>query len=399
MLKNRYDAIVVGAGPAGCSAASFLSRFGAYDVLLIDRASFPRDKVCGDGISPASLAFLDEMGLADEFRQRSPATVEGLVVSSPNGRTIRTRLSDSESEGALGCVLPRFRFDDMLVRHVRGLPHVEVLEGTSVTGVIRDSDCVSGLKIRHGKTEFEVKADAFVGADGIRSIFTRKGFIIDRTEYAGIVAGRCYFEGVRELDNNVGLYFDESVLPGYVWVFPVDERTANVGFGTIRKKLGKRNWKTVFRGLLETNSHLRKRLGGAVMMRDSLKVWPIPLGSCLGKKSRGNVLLAGDAGGFADPLSGEGIYPALKTGRCAAEAIDSAMQNGMHPQKIGALYEKNRKSSLPCSEYLVSYFLRRYLLRGFMIDLNIKRARNNKKMRHALVDILSGRKSRIRLLF
>ena len=399
MLKNRYDAIVVGAGPAGCSAAAFLSRLSAYDVLLVDRAAFPRDKVCGDGISPASLAFLNEMGLADEFHRCNPATVKGLAVSSPSGETICTRFSDTEREAGLGCVLPRNRFDDMLVRHVRGLRSVDVLDGACATDVIRDTDCVSGLKIRYGKSVYEVKADAFVGADGIRSIFTRKGFITVRTEHAGIVAGRCYFEGVRELDNNVELYFDRAVLPGYVWIFPVDEGTANVGFGTIRKKLGDRNWKTVFRELLETNPLLRKRLDGTAMVLNSLKVRPIPLGSCLEEKSRGNVLLAGDAGGFADPLSGEGIYPALKTGRCAAEAIDSALKEGMHPRRIGALYEKSRRSSLPCREYFVSYLLQRFLLRRSVIDLNIKRAKNNKKMRHALVKILSGKKSRIRLLF
>jgi geranylgeranyl reductase family protein len=395
-MKKRYDVIVVGGGPAGCSAASFLARDG-YEVLLVDKAEFPRDKVCGDAISPLTLSVLERIGLRERIQNMNPWRIHGLALSSPEGKVVRTSLSDGEETAGHGYVLPRKDFDLALFQHVQALANVHVLEGCVVTDLVRQGDVACGIRVQHENSRNEFRGDVLVGADGAHSVIAKKTLRSNTNARRMVFAARAYFSGVKGLDHDVEIHCDESILPGYLWVFPTGEGTANVGIGGSYRSIARKNIQKLF-DLFTQNGFLKERLNKAEILKDSFRAWPLPLGSCFSRRSRKNVLLVGDAGGFADPLTGEGIYYALRGGECAAKAIDIGFRGDTNPSRVGDIYEKQWRKAFKCKEYLLGYLVQSVLRNKHFLNFNVRRACKNPAMARTLAAILCHEKSKIRLL-
>jgi geranylgeranyl reductase family protein len=316
----ELDVLVVGAGPAGVAAGIEARRLG-LDVLVVDKATFPRDKTCGDGLTTGALRLLDDLGF-DVRTLPSWAPVTDTVLVSPTGREVVIPLPP---DGAYAGVAPRVELDAALVAHARSLG-VDVREQAAVTALREDDDRVR-VTLADGET---LAARWVVAADGHWSPVRR---LVDGPASTGVAratrardtswhAFRQYFTGVD--DRRLWVLFEEDMLPGYAWVFPIGGGRANVGFGVLQTSADAaasgKALAAQWRGLADRPS-LRRALGPRAAPEGTVRAWPIPAAYDRGRLAAGRVLFVGDAAQVVDPMTGEGIAQALESGALAARAV------------------------------------------------------------------------------
>ena len=311
MSGPRYDAVVVGAGPAGSIAALVLARGGAR-VALADKAAFPRDKACGDLIGPRGVQVLADLGLT------VPDVGHGsdLLAVGPSGRRSRLPAFAGRSYPGHGIVVPRVAFDNALREAalaagavgVRArITAVEKGPGETVRAVLADGQRLAG--------------DVIIGADGALSTVARLAGMLDPAAALWGFAVRAYVPGEVPLPLLVLL---ESapwrIYPGYGWLFPGADGQANVGIGIgmggTRHSAPLRADLDRFTALLRSRGDLRPAAEPGPVIGGWLR-----MGGTGTPPAAGNVLLVGDAAGLINPLQGEGIAPAMISARLAAEAV------------------------------------------------------------------------------
>jgi geranylgeranyl reductase family protein len=314
-VTTTVDTLVVGAGPSGCAAALTLAREGR-EVLVVDRARFPREKICGDGLTTSALRELEALGL-DPARVPSWVDVDEVVVCSPSGHVVTFPLP--RDGGRYASVARRAELDAALVDLVReaGVP---VLEGHALRGATVDPG--SGDLLADVQGLGRVRARHGVGADGMWSPL-RKALGAAQPGYRGEWhALRQYVTGVSpRAAQELVIWFEPDLLPGYVWSFPIGGGAANIGFGIQRgESYQVGDMSALWRELL-ARPHLRDVLGPDARPEGPHRAWPIPARVDRTTLSVGPVLFVGDAAAATDPMTGEGIGQALLTGRWAADAI------------------------------------------------------------------------------
>ena len=307
--------VVVGAGPAGVATAIPLARAGRQ-VLLADRATFPRDKCCGDGLTTAALRELESLGFSPDGLP-SWQVVDDVIVRSPSGREVVFPLP--RGRGTYAAVVPRVELDAALVDLARAAG-VKVADGHAFESIATSSDRVVLRVDGIG----EVAARYAVAADGMWSPLRKAIGAADPGYLGEWHAFRQYFRnvtgrGAREL----AVWFEPDLLPGYAWSFPLPDGRANVGFGIQRGgKVATQEMKALWPDLLQ-RPFVRDFLGDRAEPESPHKAWPIParIEHAALSGAGGRVLIVGDAATATDPMTGEGIGQALLTGRLAAEAI------------------------------------------------------------------------------
>jgi len=291
-----WDLVVVGAGPAGSAAAlgALRARPGAR-VLLLDRADFPRDKSCGDGVAPHALDELARLGVAHVLADRTP--VCWLRLRSPGGREVAAVLRRPD------VVIPRLLLDARLVDEA-------VRAGaTLVRHQVRTLEITDGLVVLDGR----LRARAVVGADGANGVVRRRLGLARQPQDALAVAVRGYAAAPPGEPEQV-IVMDRRGWPAYAWSFAAGDGTANVGFGMLLPRLRA----TGRGGKSELHGRLRELLPGVEAGR--LVSHHLPLSTARPRQPAGPVLLAGDAASLINPLTGEGIYYAVHSGRLAGTA-------------------------------------------------------------------------------
>jgi menaquinone-9 beta-reductase len=398
IMSKEYDVIIVGAGPAGCSAAICLARRG-YEVLLMDKARFPRDKTCGDGLSPPALEVLDRLGVGETIARLNPWRVEGIDFFSPEGQRVRAGFSHLSGKYKHGSVLPRREIDFQLWKAAQTFSNIRAIENFEGENFVYDGERVAGIHARHANSVEPFRGKVIVGADGAYSIIA-KVFPSPTHGFRNCAfALRGYFHHVEGLTHHIEIHCEKSLLPGYGWVFAVGETSANVGVGISLPLLKGNDLRKLFGFFVTENPSLKERFRGAELAEGSVKGWPIPLGTFRRKRGHKNLLLVGDAGHFADVLSGEGIYFALRGGECAGEAVDAAFQTQGGAERAGEIYEKLWRRSLRAGEYAIGNLLRKSVLKEAFLNFNVRRARKNPVMARNLASILCHEKTKMRLLF
>jgi geranylgeranyl reductase family protein len=317
MTRNRYDAVVVGGGPAGSSAAAVIAGAGLR-VALVDKAHFPRDKLCGGLLSERCVG-----AIRASFGPRCAAPIEvttyGAAIYDRDRPLVRV------SHYKAMHFTSRRTFDAHLVS-IAALRGAEVLAGSPVSAV----DFASGtVRLGDGR---ELQTSFVVGADGAGSRIRKLlGIPIDRDDFAVGLEAEVARDSVGRDVPNPEAYFGIAEW-GYGWVFPKRD-TLTVGIG----------------GLANRNTDLRARyreLALAAFGRvppEPLCGSPIPFGNYVGKPGRGSTLLVGDAAGLVEPLTGEGIAFAIQSGRYAAEAIVEAARKHV-PERALDLYDTGYQS-------------------------------------------------------
>lgn len=310
------DVVVVGAGPAGSAAALRLARAG-LDVVVVDRARFPRDKTCGDGLTTGALRLLEQLGV-DPASVPSWRVVRRAVLRGPTGRQVVLPLPDDGGQHA--AVARRAELDAALLARARGVG-ADVFEGHEAIGTRVHDDRVVVRVAGLG----EVHARYAVAADGMWSP-TRRSLGLAVPGYRGEWhAFRQYVVDVRgPAAEDLVVCFEPDLLPGYLWSFPLGDGTANVGFGIRRggsHPIGAMG--DLWRELL-ARPHVRALLGPGARPEGPHRAWPIPARVGELPLGAGRVLFVGDAAAATDPMTGEGIAQALATGGWAADAVLAA---------------------------------------------------------------------------
>ena len=311
------DVAIIGAGPAGCAAGITLARRG-LDVTVVDKATFPRDKFCGDGLTVGALRLLEDLGF-DPADVPSWHPVTDVWVRSPGGRDVRFPLPDGPGQFAV--VARRRELDAALVDLTRRAG-VTVCEGHKLVGATQDAELVT-LEVEAPDGErTTLEARYVIGADGMWSPLRRQ-LGLDTPGYRGEWhAFRQYVHGVSPAAaRDLWVMFEPDLLPGYFWSFPVGDGDANIGFGIVRGgRVTPHDMKRLWPDLL-ARPHIRALLGPDAQPEAPHRAWPIPTRIDDVVLADGRVLFVGDAAAAADPMTGEGIGQALATGTWAAEAI------------------------------------------------------------------------------
>jgi geranylgeranyl reductase family protein len=333
------DVVIVGAGPAGATAAAFLARAGRT-VLLADKAGFPRDKCCGDGLTTLALRELDLLGL-DPASVPNWQDVDAAWLRSPSGREVCVPLPPA-SEGRFAATTPRHELDAALVALAVDAG-ADLHEGWSITAVDQHGDHVdSTFRVTASDAgegvSLVVRSRYVIAADGMWSP-TRKLLGLAEPGYLGEWhAFRQYARGVTgPAAERLYVWFEPDLLPGYAWSFPLPGGRVNLGFGIQRDGTRKvQDMKEQWVDLLQ-RPHIVEALGPDVQLEDRHTAWPIPAGIDRATLTADRTLFVGDAARATDTMTGEGIGQAVLTGRLAAEAIVTA--GALEPHTARAHYE------------------------------------------------------------
>ncbi|THH40523.1 NAD(P)/FAD-dependent oxidoreductase [Neolewinella litorea] len=334
--------VIIGAGPAGAATALRLSYLGIPSTL-IDKATFPRDKVCGDAISgkvPTLLNRLDP-AIMDRFRKRfSPADVWGIRFYPPSKKLIELPFKvgyERIPDEAPGYVSKRIDFDAFLIEEVRRRPDIDLILNTEIKTTERTQE---GYLLR-AKDGREWQCRLLIDGSGAHSRFSRHeaGQETDKDHHAAAV--RAYYRGVTGFhpDNFIELHFLDAYNPGYFWIFPLPNGEANVGLGMrsdIVKKKGLNLRKEL--DVIVASEQFRDRFRDAEQI-DPTVGYGLPLGSKDRTLSGDHYLLTGDAGHLIDPLTGEGIGNAVYSGFIAAELAEKCLAENRFDAEFLAAYD------------------------------------------------------------
>lgn len=389
-MQLTTDACIIGAGPGGAATALKLSYMGIPSVLL-DKAVFPRDKICGDAISGKVTTLLNRLDpeILKRFNARPvQSDVWGIQFVSPNNRALNIPFRPNyvrDAAEAPGYVAKRMDFDHFLVKEVQRRENIRFFDQTEAVTFNRTE---KGWEVGTKTGGLTVNCRMLIVANGAYSAFSRKeaGLEKDNKHYAAAV--RAYYRNVRALDkdNFIELHFIKSITPGYFWIFPLPNGEANVGLGMRSDILNRKkiNLRKAMQELLETQPGLRERFKDAELIGD-IKGFGLPLGSKRRSISGDHYMLVGDAGHLVDPLTGEGIGNAFYSGFIAAEQLEQCLKANDCSADFLKAYDK-RVDRVLGSEMRLSYRLQKMLMYPVVVNLIAGIIAGNQKV----IGVLSG---------
>lgn len=328
-MKDMYDVLVIGAGPAGSIAAKTAAEKG-LDVLLIEKRQEIGDPVrCAEGVNKEYLKRHVEIDYSWIC-----ADLKGSRIFSPNGTKIE--MAQEISGGEVGYVLERKIFDRALAEHA-AKAGAEVRVKTRATGLIIEDDFVKGARLMHLGKEYEVRAKIIIGADGVESKVGRWAGIDTALKPVDIETCAQYLIAGVDIDQEYCEFYIGSALApgGYIWIFPKGEGKANVGVGLLGSKAGKFKPRPVD----YLNNFVEKKFPNASIVE--MVFGGVPVSGSIEKTSTNGLMLVGDAARQSDPITGGGILNAMDAGKLAGEAAYEAISAGdVSFEKLEEVYEK-----------------------------------------------------------
>jgi len=378
MSHPPYDVAVIGAGPAGSAAAYFLAR-GGLRVALLDKFDFPRDKTCGDGLTPRALEVLGSMGVLPQVEEYAYSCV-ALTVRNSDEVTYRIELSGPKDPPRRILILPRFRLDDILRQHAvsagaQFIPHAKV------ENITYEEDGQVRLWMEGGQPLDCARA---VIATGANTALLRKTGLLKHVPPPNLAA-RAYFENVEGLDDTIVLFFDGVEYPGYGWVFPTAPGSANIGCGVFFDS--RTPQPTHLRHLIQHHPYLQR------ILRNARQVGPIkghPLRTDFSRSITGKdrILVTGEAIGLVNPITGEGIDYALESAQLAADAI----LNGWHKLDSPAI-QKNYRAALDRKfrfPFMLGHLAQRLGFRDGIADKILSRIQHSPHLHRVVINACFG---------
>jgi menaquinone-9 beta-reductase len=383
---NTYDLVIVGAGPAGLACAISLKESG-YKVALLEKSSFPKDKICGDGLIPDvvnQLKWIDPQLLErlETFDKKEKCTS---VLVSFDGQEKVSFLSPQVdiSKGNYGYLIRRKDFDQLLFDWLKEKNHVDIYEDCDVKKIKVEEEFVL---TETSKGVF--KSKMIFAADGAHSTVKRelhKALTIDRFQHAAAL--RQYHSGVSGLSaGTMEFHFIKDVLPGYFWIFPLSDDEANVGIYVPSNLVSdkKLNLKAIMQDLIANHPSFKDRFKDSTAL-EAKKGYGLPLGGKRISISGNRYLLLGDAASVIDSVSGEGVGNAIRSGRFGAQHFVEAMQLNDFSARYNLKYD-NKLYANVLKELKISKFYQRILRYPWILKTSIKKVSGSKEYQKYFVD-------------
>ncbi|MBL4749134.1 MAG: geranylgeranyl reductase family protein [Amylibacter sp.] len=382
----HYDVVIIGAGPAGSTTATYLARKN-MKVLLLDSARFPRNKICGDGLPPRGVAAVDRLGVLDQV-SAAGQHIDYFKLIAPSGKTMVSSIKEAaiEKKNAHMLAIPRMVLDDILVKHAVATG-AELIEGCKVVGIEDNPDgvVVKGIAGREPQ-EFHAKY-AVIATGASMGLLKNLGFLDKNDMPKPIIAARAYFENADHDSSVFNFHFNEVTLPGYGWVFPLKDNKVNVGVGIMPgKSIQKHNIKSLFYDFAK-RPYMKQVLSGATQLAE-VQSYPIRTDFLTATVYRHRSLLVGEAAGLGNALTGEGIDYAIESGEIAAEHLSEILANGDNPDKLA-----NYALALDQKYAAIFNFSNRMAARGLnsvMLNCTIWVAAKRDSLRMSLTNIVLG---------
>lgn len=384
----QTEVCIVGAGPGGAAAALKLSYLG-IPCVLVDKATFPRDKICGDAVSGKVTTLLNRLDptILERFNaQPIQSDVWGIRFVAPNEKVLDIPFHPNyvrKRKAAPGYVTKRMDFDHFLIEEIGRRENIRFYSGIAID-TYKKTD--GGYQISNKAGDFQVAAKLLIVANGAHSRFSRHhaGLEKDNRHHAGAI--RAYFKGVKNMarDNFIELHFIKSITPGYFWIFPLPNGQANVGLG-MRSDIIKHkriNLRKAFFDIIESHPQIKERFTNATMV-DSVRGYGLPLGSKKRVLSGDHYMLVGDAGHLIDPLTGEGIGNAFYSGFIAAEQAQQCLAQNNFSAGFLHAYDV-RVDRVLGSEMRLSYQMQRIMQYPFLVNIVANIIAGNQRLLYVL---------------
>ena len=383
-----YDAIIVGAGPAGSSAAIYCNKLG-LNTLLLDKSIFPRDKICGDALSGKSVKILEELDLLQDLDKLDGAIVNRIIFGNPNHSECELHLNKSLNKRHIshGFVIPRKIFDNYLFKKASDVSNVVC--GFNVEDLIYNKSQVVGVK---GKSNKGIQKKYFgnivLGADGPYSIVSRRTGLYNSDMNYTAVGLRCYYENVEDLTDQIELHYVNETIPGYFWIFPAGNKKANIGVGLLKSRAKKKKYdlQQIMKQVINSKNFKHRFKNSNALEKP--KGWNLPFGNTKRANYGKGFLLLGDAAGLVDPFTGEGIGNAMESGKIAADIVLKAKKINNFSNQILSEYDKVLWEYLG-SELKTSTLLLKLAHYRILLNFVIDRASRNKNIKNMISGMLA----------
>lgn len=378
-MTRACDLLVVGGGPAG-AAAAIAARRAAPELktVVLDRQAFPRDKACGDGLGPGVVARLADLDATDIVRGRRP--VERLKIVAPSGAEV---VGDLPAIGAAarGYVVPRAEFDDALLMRARDAG-AEVWTESRLEGLESSGDEPVRISASGPSGAVSIEARAVVAADGARSDVRRLlGVAYNDSAHTG-VAIRGYVERPGGFEH-MAFYFMRELLPAYGWIFPIDERGANVGV-----MIDATRFQRQARRLPDLLAEFLRSSGHASLIPERSRTYMLPFASYVPPLVHRRVALVGDAGSMINPFSGEGIAYGMAAGMEAATRAVTALRSGADGRPFEGFDGWFRQRF--GEHFRASARAKRLAQRAWIADFGVRAARRRPEFVREGIELLVG---------
>ncbi len=384
------EVCIVGAGPGGAATALKLSHLG-ISCVLVDKAVFPRDKICGDAISGKAATILSRIDptIMQQFETATHLQTDiwGIRFVSPNNKEIDVPFHpkyDVQNDPKQGFVCKRIDFDNFLIEEVKKREDILFFENTAIDGYQKTTE---GFQLYSKTKAFQINARLLIVANGANSNFSRHfaGLEKDPKHHAGAV--RAYYKNVQGMhpDRFIELHFLKEINPGYFWIFPLPGGYANVGVGMRSDYISRKkfNLRDGLNRVLSTHPILKERFKDAEL-EGKVTGFGLPLGSKKRQISGDHFMLVGDAGHLIDPLSGEGIGNAIYSGFIAAEQVQECLAENDFSAQFMKAYDV-RVARVLGKEMQLSYSLQKMMARPWLVNLTANWVSRNR----TLIDLIS----------
>ncbi len=391
--KYDCDVLIAGGGPAGSALAFHLAKKG-LKIIVAEAERFPRDKICGDGVSPIALCELDAMGIKEwkKFSLANEISKVGLFIKDDK---VFINLSKPEHLPFHARIIPRMELDNWIYETAKKAGAHYLEDTRLINYTITDSGVTA--QVKHNLTIKQIKAKVIVGADGSSSSVSRQLQGSKHADEFQLLGLRAYYENINGPTNRVDIYFTGESFPGIFWLFPKGATGANIGMACISSTLPHKpaNIKNLLAGHLENNPDIKERIGNG-NAEGKIDGWILKFFNPNSILTGNRILLVGDAAGLINPLSGDGIQYALLSARWAAEILyDCFKQDDLSANALFNYRKKVDKElgyDFALSNLLVQFARNKTLTPVWMkiLSIMISRAKEDKDYADTIAGIFEG---------